>query len=379
MKYSYSEVKNFIEIESDSGCILISGSYNNCKEKLKIKCKCGEIFEASFDKFINKNKRQCNACGKFECKKFDYEYIKSYIESKNLCLLSERNEYVDLKSILKIQCDCGEIFYASFYNFKYNKKHTCKKCSVNRIKKSKKLDYEYVENYINTYSNCILVSNNYINNRSLLEIKCGCGNIFKTSFDNFSNHNKKKCNECTKKESITRMSKKHEKFFNEVFDLVGNEYEVIDEYINSYTKIKIKHNVCGNIYNTAPHLFLTGTRCPYCSESKGETKIRYFLEKNKINFIKQYVFEDLIGLGNGYLRFDFAVFDDYNNLKFLIEFQGKQHYKHIAGMMSYENFIKLQKHDNLKINYCLKNNIELIHISYLNFNDIDNILYKIII
>ena len=42
------------------------------------------------------------------------------------------------------------------------------------------------------------------------------------------------------------------------------------------------------------------------------------LSNKNINFEKEYYFDDLLGDFDN-LRFDFAVFDDFNNLKFLIE------------------------------------------------------------
>jgi len=57
---TYEEVKNFIEIESCSSCILISGEYLGSIEPLEIKCHCGNIFNATYDLFKNNNKRQCN-------------------------------------------------------------------------------------------------------------------------------------------------------------------------------------------------------------------------------------------------------------------------------------------------------------------------------
>lgn len=50
--------------------------------------------------------------------------------------------------------------------------------------------------------------------------------------------------------------------------------------------------------------------------------IKKVLQSNNINFIQEYVFEDLRGkLGKPY-RFDFAVFQN-NQLLYLIEFDGK--------------------------------------------------------
>lgn len=57
-----------------------------------------------------------------------------------------------------------------------------------------------------------------------------------------------------------------EEFKQEVYDLTNDEYTVIGEYINSKTKINIKHNVCGTIFNMLPSNFLFGQRCPACKK-----------------------------------------------------------------------------------------------------------------
>lgn len=60
---SYDHVKNFIEVESNSGCKLLTESYINTRQKLDVKCKCGKVFKVSFLHFKTMNKRQCNECG----------------------------------------------------------------------------------------------------------------------------------------------------------------------------------------------------------------------------------------------------------------------------------------------------------------------------
>lgn len=56
----------------------------------------------------------------------------------------------------------------------------------------------------------------------------------------------------------------HKDFAEEVHTLVGDEYEILDTYINSMTKIHMKHK-CGNIFAVIPKDFLNGKRCPKCS------------------------------------------------------------------------------------------------------------------
>ena len=52
--------------------------------------------------------------------------------------------------------------------------------------------------------------------------------------------------------------------------------------------------------------------------SRAEIKIEDILRDAGLNFKEEYSFSDLIGQGGHALRFDFAVFDDNNELEFLI-------------------------------------------------------------
>lgn len=123
-----------------------------------------------------------------------------------------------------------------------------------------------------------------------------------------------------------------------------------------------------------------GNGCPECSKSRGEKKIDRILKNKNIPYVSQYIFDDLLSdLGNP-LRFDFVVFNDINKtkIKTLIEFDGIQHYEWRKGMMTKEEFEKIQYHDKLKNEYCNNNNINLLRIPYWEFDDVENILQKII-
>lgn len=66
-----------------------------------------------------------------------------------------------------------------------------------------------------------------------------------------------------------------EEFKKEVFKLVSNEYIVLGEYSNNKTKIKMKHNECGHYYYVAPDNFLSGNRCPECANNKKKTTKKF--------------------------------------------------------------------------------------------------------
>lgn len=62
--------------------------------------------------------------------------------------------------------------------------------------------------------------------------------------------------------SCSGMRKKDTQLFRkQIKKLVGLEYSVLGEYVNSTTLIKFRHNKCGYEFNMTPHAFLAGQRC----------------------------------------------------------------------------------------------------------------------
>ena len=127
---------------------------------------------------------------------------------------------------------------------------------------------------------------------------------------------------------------------------------------------------CGN-YCLVQHSYLAfgDTKSCGCLRSKGEFQIEQILKEKQIDFKKEYSFSDLVDILP--LRFDFAIFKN-NELFYLIEFQGEQHYSCSNGYYSDD----LIKHDKMKKEYCEKNNINLKIIKYqrnydLQFKDLE--------
>jgi hypothetical protein len=113
--------------------------------------------------------------------------------------------------------------------------------------------------------------------------------------------------------------------------------------------------------------------CPNCSVSKGEKRIKKFLNTYKLFDVQQKQFDNLIGLGGKNLSYDFYL-PKYN---LLIEYQGIQHEKYISGLhKSKKDFEKQQEHDRRKREYAKRNNINLLEIWYWDFDSIEEILSK---
>ena len=111
------------------------------------------------------------------------------------------------------------------------------------------------------------------------------------------------------------------------------------------------------------------TRSRGCLKSKGEEKISQILNDNKIPHIKGYTFDDLKGKKNK-LKFDFAIFDSFQSLICLIEFQGIQHFQDMIAWQGSLTAEEQKENDKKKREYCLKNNIPLIEISYEDYEEI---------
>ena len=119
----------------------------------------------------------------------------------------------------------------------------------------------------------------------------------------------------------------------------------------------------------------TSCGCIVCSAQ--EAVIKHILTENKINHIKEYTFKDLISNGEKPrpFRFDFALLDNANNLLALVEYQGQQHFVEFEGFEDYGSGQRNYS-DKLKKDYCMKNDIPLYEITYLE--NTETKLYEIL-
>ena len=102
--------------------------------------------------------------------------------------------------------------------------------------------------------------------------------------------------------------------------------------------------------------------------SRAEIKIREILEEAGLNFKMEYIFPDLKTHNGRPLRFDFVVFDDDNNIDFLIEYQGKQHYEASNKFGGKRGLYQQQNNDNQKRRFCALHTLHLIEIPYTEEN-----------
>lgn len=159
-----------------------------------------------------------------------------------------------------------------------------------------------------------------------------------------------------------------EEYIKEVFE-INSDIIVVDEYKSNKTKILHECKICGHKWKARPNDILNGFGCPKCSSSKGEKAIAAWLDKKNIAYEPQKKFNDCRYIYS--LSFDFYLSD----CNVCIEYNGKQHYEPIDYFGGEKRFENQVLRDNIKREYCKKNNITLFEIPYCS--DLDEELIKL--
>ncbi len=190
-------------------------------------------------------------------------------------------------------------------------------------------------------------------------------------------YNGKRCPYCTTrnekvhpKDSFGSLYPEKAKYWSKNND--KSPYEVTP---HTHTKYKFICENCGSEFKrslTNLNKTNTGVFCRECNSSQLEIKTKDILVKYNIDYKTQIKYEDLLGLGNGNLSYDFYL-PEYNTL---IECQGIQHKEWQETWITKDGFERQLEHDRRKKEYAKEHDIKLIEIWYNEINDIENILIE---
>lgn len=115
------------------------------------------------------------------------------------------------------------------------------------------------EEFLNTlkphFGEEITVLEQYQNRRTKILVRHSCGYEWRTNPHTLSTGHG--CPVCK-----GNLKKCTETFRDEVKKLVGEEYTVLGDYVNTHTPILMKHNECGLEFTMSPKSFKFGQRCP---------------------------------------------------------------------------------------------------------------------
>lgn len=236
------------------------------------------------------------------------------------------------------------------------------------ISRHKKTNSEFKREVYDLVGNEYVFLDSYVKATVKLRVKHNiCGNVYEVSPNNFLKGSR--CPSCY----VESEKKTDAQFKKEVYDIVGGEYTFLDPYAGNKTKLRVKHNNCGNVYKVRPNDFMNNhNRCPCCNSPKGELIISKILDILNIKYEYQKTFEDLEDTNS--LSYDFYI----PNQSILIEYQGIQHYQAIDYFGGYNQFKSQQRHDQMKVNYAKSNDYNLIAVPYTEdtFSKIKKYLIK---
>lgn len=193
--------------------------------------------------------------------------------------------------------------------------------------------------------------------------QCECGNIVTVAGGHLRSGHTQSCG-CIQKEKARQTNFK---------DIAGQRFGKLialrntgsNEHGSAMWECKCD---CGNILTVRGMDLRNGhTKSCGCISSFGEEKITKLLQDANLNYEIQKTFpsckfEDTQAL---------AKFDFYVNNKYLIEYDGKQHFSFTScGWDNEDNFNKIIAHDKYKNNWCIINDIPLIRIPYTQYNNL---------
>lgn len=345
--------------------------YIKANEKVEIICRV--------EGHLNFLQEPCNHLQGQGCKKCAFEKISKLKKLTTEQFIKKSNEvhgkgtydyskteYIDAKTKVIIICPKhGEFSQEASSHLQGN---GCKQCGIEKQIESQKLNTEKFikkanERYGEGTYNYSKVE--YIDAKTDVIIICPKHGEFTQTP---SNHLKgEKCRGCSNEKLANERRKPLENFINESNEIHGigtYDYSKVN-YVNSRTEVIIICPKHGEFFQK-PNKHLSGQGCPKCKNNyKGEIAIRNFLIKNKIKFEEQKRFDDCRDSNS--LPFDFYL-PQYN---LCIEYDGIQHFKPIKRSYKMtdkeviENFKYVQKHDQIKNDYCKNNGIILIRLNNL--------------
>lgn len=300
--------------------------------------------------------------------KLSQEYVEKKVAVRDYEL---RSIYKSAHVKMDIYCKkCNEEFQQTWANFGAG--HGCPQCAINERADNHRTPFSEVKNQFNIRGFVLLSEeSDYIDNASVLQCICSCGKKgTKRYYDLLAN---KKCNECAK-ERLSEMFRTKK----DVADKIANNQDLtIIEYTyrNINDPILVECKKCKLQFSRSLSSMKCNGGCPQCKCSYGERKLLKYVKSLGLKYKQEYKFQhDPKNGANGCrnirdLPFDVMIKTN-SGKTLLIEIDGIQHFQCIGMFGGMKARCAQIKSDLIKSTFCYNNNIPLLRISYM---DIDNI------
>jgi very-short-patch-repair endonuclease/Zn finger protein HypA/HybF involved in hydrogenase expression len=370
-KKSVKELNDYLKKNLPLISLKKSQTYINNKVKMIFVCKKHGEFETTWNSITRGS--NCQKCG-IERKKLKRTTpIKEILEKIKLkhngkIELINPNDYVNSHSKLKFKCEKHHpIWKTKVYSVLQGK--GCPKCAGKNITTN-----EFISNIKSIHGDSISLANGEIYTGRTKKLKFDCNKCNKEFFASPNNiiFNKSGCPHCKGDKLRDHFAFSTDELLKIIKDKTRGEVIPYknQEYVNQKTvwKFKCKKNPKHPPWETTVGIILGGSGCPTCSMSKGERKILYWLRDNNIKFEHQYrISKNRL---NKYFIFDFYLPEK----KIFIEFDGIQHFEPVKLWGGEKGLKKVQKSDSEKDKISKNMGCKMVRISYLSYDEIEQIL-----
>lgn len=276
-------------------------------------------------------------------------------------LVLERDKTATKNAKWICQCDCGKICIKASQSLRSGQAICCHRDKCQYARK------RYIDLTGQRFGRLTVlnITDKMQGPNHIWHCRCDCGNECDVSGPLLRYGGKKSCG-CLKQET-DRGPKPH------LIDLTGQKFGhlTVIERIGSDSRSEPIWKCRCDCEAQTEILVLSGNlrkghtqSCGCDRRSHGEKVIAKLLQDNDINFSQEYrafKFES----GN-WARFDFYV-----NNQYLIEYDGETHFNYnLHGWHTKDQLLLQQQRDEIKNNFCFKNNIPLIRIPYTHLKEL---------
>lgn len=278
----------------------------------------------------------------------------------------ERNSSRQIKWLCK--CECGNTRIAIAPYLKSGKVYCCSQCAKkDKTPAPRKIKNDLTDQRFGRLT-VLYPTDKRTSDRCIIwHCKCDCGNETDVSSKSLKQGNTKSCG-CLNTETRAALGRSHKK------DLTGQVFGKLTVLEDSGQRQD--NNIlwkcqceCGNQPLIKGTALLHGVKSCGCLKSKGEARIAELLSENNISFETQKTFDDCLFPDTNY----HAYFDFWVDNKYLIEYDGIQHFKPSDNSKSWnteQNMIETKKRDEFKNEWCKKKGISLIRIPYTKLKNL---------
>lgn len=261
----------------------------------------------------------------------------------------------------RCQCSCQEQNIIDVFASNLKNGHTT---SCGCLQKEKISERIFLDETGNRYGRLLVLERDNSFSKGVKWIcQCDCGKKKSINANSLRRGLTQSCG-CYKKEQVSKRAEKN--YVGKTFHYITILNREDQKNLNGESVWKCLCNLCGKeFFLTTSHL-KDQISCGCLKQSYGVSIICSILKSQNIEFETEKTFETCNFKDSGRkARFDF-----YIQNKYLIEFDGQQHYTSSSGWNTEENLKKTQERDQYKNQWCKENNIPLIRIPYWKINDL---------